>query len=173
MVEVIWGILNIGILIYFILICCKATKIIRGNIGGIAALVFVLGLLSFMGKPHEENGSSQIFDLEKENKGNEPKGLNRFVNSKEILIEENLTTKIAVTVLYTENKSEKELVKAMVNRDGFIFGTYWKANHIDISKANHNPNYEYRLLGTIDWKILGIKLYTQMKEFNGIIKLNK
>lgn len=173
MLEVIWGILNIGILIYFILICCKATKIIRENIGGIAALVFVLGLLSFMGKPHDENGSSQTFDLQKENKVNEPNSLNRFVNSKEIPIEENLTTKIAVTLLYTENKTEKKLVKAMVHRDGFICGTYWKASHINISKEDRDPNYEYHLSGTIDWKILGIKLYTQMKECKGIIKLNK
>lgn len=170
MLELIWGILNFSILIYFIIICFQAVKVIRENLGGIATLVLVLGLVSFISKPNEENNSSQTFDLQKD--AGFPNKYNGNTFSTDKLLEENLTTKISLSIQFGENNSEERLLKAEIYRDGFVSGTEWKATNVTISPLDR-INYQYQATGIIDWKILGITLYSQSKEFNGKIKLEK
>jgi hypothetical protein len=171
MLEIIWGILNIGIFVYFMIICFKAAKIIRENLGGWATLVFVLGLLSFMGKKEEDN-SFKSFNLQKEQKDT----VQNYVGNsygKDILLEDNLATQIRAHISYGEDKTGKKLLKAMASRDGFVSGTYWKPILFNVSKLDNNDNYEYQVIGSMEWKILGIKLYTESKEFNGKFKLDQ
>jgi hypothetical protein len=170
MLELIWGILNFSILIYFFFLCFQATKKIRDNFGRIAALVFVLGLVSFISKPNEENNLFQTFDLQKDAGFSNKYNGNTFSTDK--LLEENLTTKISLSIQFGENNSEKRLLKAEIYRDGFVSGTEWKATNVTISPLDR-INYQYQTTGIIDWKILGITLYSQSKEFNGKIKLEK
>ncbi len=66
MLELLWGILNIAILIYFIIICFKVIKIVRENLGGIATLVFVIGLMSFISKPNDQNNKIKTFEVKDE-----------------------------------------------------------------------------------------------------------
>lgn len=171
MLEIIWGILNIGILVYFTIICFKATKIIRENLGGLATLVFVLGLLSFMGK-NEEDNSFKSFNLQEEKKDVVPKS-SEYSRSKEILLEDNLATKIRATIYYNKNNTGIILLDGMASRDGFVSGTYWEPSHFLVSKLDNKDNYEYQVIGTLEWKILGIRLYTESKQFNGKIKLDQ
>ena len=171
MLEIIWGILNIGILVYFIIICFKAAKIIRENLGGLATLVFVLGLLSFMGKKEEDN-SFKSFNLQEEKKDTV---LNYVGNSygKDVLLEDNLATQIRASIMYGKDSTGKKLLKATASRDGFVSGTYWEPSHFLVSKLDNRNNYEYLVIGTLEWKILGIRLYTESKKFNGKIKLDQ
>lgn len=171
MLEIIWGIGNIGILVYFIIICFKAAKIIRENLGGWATLVFVLGLLSFMGKKEEDN-SFKTFNLQEEKKDT----VQNYVGNsygKDVLLEDNLATQIRAYISYGEDKTGKKLLKAMASRDGFVSGTSWKPSFFNVSKLDNKDNYEYQVIGSMEWKILGIKLYTESKEFNGKIKLDQ
>jgi hypothetical protein len=171
MLEIIWGILNIGIFVYFMIICFKAAKIIQENLGGWATLVFVLGLLSFMGKKEEDN-SFKSFNLQEEQKDT----LQNYVGNsygKDLLLEDNLATQIRAHISYGEDKTGKKLLKAMASRDGFVSGTYWKPSLFNVSKLTNKDNYEYQVIGSMEWKILGIKLYTESKEFNGKIKLDQ
>ena len=167
MIELIWGILNIAILIYFIIICFKATKIIREKLGGFAALIFVFGLLSFISKPSE---STKKFDFQNESKKKITFNGNTY--SREKILQDNLTTNIAISVSFGENTIEKKLLNASVNRNGFVSGTDWQTTNMNINKVDNN-NYKYNVSGTIDWKILGITLYTEMKKFSGKIELKK
>lgn len=171
MLEIIWGILNIGILIYFIIICFKAAKIIRENLGGWATLVFVLGLLSFMGRKEEDN-SFKSFNLQEEKKDVVQKS-SEYSRSKEILLEDNLATQIKARIMYGKDSTGKKLLKATASRDGFVSGTYWEPSHFLVSKLDNKDNYEYDVIGTLGWKILGIRLYTESKRFNGKIKLDQ
>jgi hypothetical protein len=171
MLEIIWGILNIGILVYFIMICFKAAKIIKENLGGLATLVFVLGLLSYMGKKEEDN-SFKSFDLQEQKKDTVQNYLGNTY-SKEVLLEDNLATKISASIMYGKDKTGKKLLRATASRDGFVSGTYWEPSHFLVSKLDNKDNYEYQVIGSMEWKILGIRLYTEYKEFNGKIKLDQ
>ena len=51
-------------------------------------------------------------------------------------------------------------------------GTEWKPSTVLLNKL-HNNLYEYNISGSIDWKILGIRFYSQFKEFRGKTELKK
>ncbi len=170
MLELIWGILNIIILIYFIIICFQATKIIRENLGGMATLILVLGLLSFKVKSKDENDKIKTFDLQ--NISQEPEKFERNTHLKGKKLEENLLTDFHMLIKYGEDNNEIKLLTAYVNRTGIEMGTEWKPSTVFLNKV-HNNLYEYHISGSIDWEILGIRFYTQLKEFDGKIELKK
>jgi hypothetical protein len=173
MVEVIWGILNIGILIYFVIICLKSTKIIREKLGVFAVLIFVFGLLSFVGKPNDENPKIKIFDLQDQIK--EAK-LNRFVGntySIEKKLEDNLMSQIELSIKFGENGNEKKLLTAYTNRSGFVSGTNWKTEMVNIQKSKTENKCYYNISGTLEWRLLGLKVYSEPKDFEGEMELKK
>lgn len=59
MSYLLWSILNIGLFLFFIIICFKATKLIREKLGLIATIVFVFGLLSFVGNSNNHNDNKE------------------------------------------------------------------------------------------------------------------
>jgi hypothetical protein len=170
MLELLWGILNIAILIYFIIICFKAIKIVRDNLGGIATLVFVMGLLSFISKPNEENNKVKTFKIKDESiiKGDEKSIRNVF--SQEIVLEKELASTILATITFKEYDQKIRLLNAYADRSGFVSGIDWKASNVDITKNTDN-SYNYQITGTKDWRILGLGVYTQFKIFKGNFKL--
>ncbi|OOG73443.1 hypothetical protein [Flavobacterium sp. A45] len=172
MLELFWGILNTVILIYFIIICFKATKIIRDNLGILATLIFVFGLLSFIGKTNEENTKNKTFNLQEETENIERPKFNGNTYLREKKLEDNLMTDIDISISFGENTIEKKLLNANVYRNGFVSGTDWKTTNINVFKLENNT-YKYNVTGTVDWRILGIKFYTELKEFDGKIELKK
>ncbi|MEC4049647.1 hypothetical protein OX284_009425 [Flavobacterium sp. SUN046] len=170
MLELLWGILNIGILIYFIIICFKAIKIVRDNLGGIATLVFVIGLMSFISKPNEENNKVKTFKIKDESiiKGVEKS--NRNVFSQDIVLEKELASTIRATITFKEYDQKIRLLNAYADRSGFVSGIDWKASNVDITKNTDN-SFNYQITGTKDWRILGLRVYTQFKIFKGKFKL--
>jgi hypothetical protein len=172
MLELLWGTLNIAILIYFLIICFKVTKIVRENLGIFATLIFVFGLMSFIGNQKEENTENKIFNLQYETEKSEHNKFDGNTYLREKILENNLMTDIHISISFGENSIEKKLLTSYVYRNGFVSGTDWKTSNINVSKLDNN-NYQYNVTGTIDWKILGIKFYTELKEFNGEIELNK
>ncbi len=170
MLELFWGILNTAILIYFIIICFKIVRIVRENLGGIATLIFVLGLMSFIAKPNDNK--VETFDLRNENKKIEREKFNGDIFSKDIELERNLTSNINVNIQFGENETEKKLLYAQSNRSGFVSGIDWKMKDIVVNKIN-NDTYEYEVVGCKDWRILGIVIFTQSKEFNGKFVIKK
>lgn len=172
MLELIWGILNFAILIYFIIICFQAVKIIRANLGGITIVILILGLLSFKMKLNDENHKAKTFDLQNASQETESDKFQGNTYFKDIRLEENLVTDFYILIKYGENKNEIQLLTAYINRNGIEMGTEWKPSTVLLNKV-HNDLYEYHVSGSIDWKILGINFYTQLKEFDGKIKLER
>jgi hypothetical protein len=170
MLELIWGILNFSILIYFIIICFNAVKVIRENLGGIAALVLVLGLLSFKMNSKNENDKIKTFDLQNISQKIEPENFKGNTHFNEKKLEGNLLTDFHMLIKYGEDNNEIKLLTAYVDRIGIEMGTEWKPSTVFLNKV-HNNLYEYHISGSIDWKILGIRFYTQSKEFDGKIEL--
>ena len=57
MLYLFWSLLNIGVFLFFMAVCVRATKLLWEQTGRFASIVFVLGLLSFGGRSnnHEDN----------------------------------------------------------------------------------------------------------------------
>lgn len=173
MFELIWGILNGLLLIYFIIICFKSVNIIKEKIGILASLVFVIGLLSFISKPNENKIADK--NIEILNQTNPKKAFNGNTYLRFVTLEDNLTSKIELTILCGEKESDNELIilNADCNRTGFISGTNWNTKNIDVDKEKGEKFCKYSVSGIMEWKILGITIFSEVKDFSGNALLKK
>jgi hypothetical protein len=172
MTYLLWGLLNIGLFISFIVICFKATKLIRENVGLFASIIFVFGLLSFVGhskidNDNKEPNSNQIktwkFISEDSLKSDESYLL-------DINLEKTLISKYELGIKYGKHKQGQINIpiSAYSSTTGFISGTNWKPLSIIINRTDDNNKFEYFVDGVVEWKLLGATIYSQLKEYKGI-----
>lgn len=172
MIYLLWGLLNVGLFLFFILICFKATKLIREKVGLFASIIFVFGLLSFAVKSNEgdsnkEPNSDQIktwkFISEDSLKSNESYLLN-------IVLEKTWISTYNLGIKYGKDK-EGHLnipVSAYSLTTGLSSGTNWKPVSIIVIQTNDNHKFQYIVDGIVEWKLLGAKIYSQSKHYKGI-----
>lgn len=169
MIQLIWAILNIAIILYFIILCFKAVKLIRDNIGIFAAVVFSFVLLSFITNPKKDKDTesqSLRFDSKKqENKEVIKPFLNTYLSK--TTIDEDLISTINLTVMY----DAKKVLSANVNKTGFTGGTTWKPSFIDVQKIDNKNKCKYIIYGVNEWRLAGFLLYSQSKNYEGITEL--
>lgn len=169
MLELIWGILNISLLIYFFVICFKVIKLIRKNLGLLATLIFAFGILSFVSKPNNEKEVKQ-FKIIDQTKITDEEKISDHIFNEEIIIEDKLITKIHASITFKEYNQEFRLLNAYTYRNGFVSGIDWEAKEIDIDKINSNT-YKYTISGKKDWNLLGIQIFSELKDYKGFLKL--
>jgi len=173
MFYLLWGLLNVGLFLFFIVICFRATKLIRQNFGLLASIVFVFGLLSFIGHSNNNNdnrepNSNQI----KTWKFTSDDSLSRHPTSSVFIdLEKTLVSKYYLFVLYGKDKDGQINIpiSASSSTNGFISGTNWKPISIFINRTDDNNKFEYFVSGVVEWKLLGATIYSQLKEYKGIV----
>lgn len=171
MLYLLWALLNIGLFIFFIIICFNATKLIKEKFGVLTSLVFVFGLLSFIGRSDTNNNepnSNQIrtwkFSEEDSLKNNESYLL-------DIDLEKTLISKNNLGIKYGKDKQGQINipVSAYSSTTGFISGTNWKPISIIVNRTTDNNKFHYFIYGVVEWKLLGATVYSQAKEYKGTV----
>lgn len=132
MFEIIWGIFNTALLIYFIVVCLKAIGIIRKNLGIIATVVFVTGLISLIGSSVIEKSNSKTFNSNYQT--------NLLVKD----LENSLLTKISMSIIFEKNTNENKILNIDIDKYGFLIGTEWKSTSVNISKVQ-NDVFKYNI----------------------------
>ena len=71
---------------------------------------------------------------------------------------------------YTEDiKGGKKIpISASSSTSGFVSGTNWRPMSIIINETSDNNQFNYIVLGVVEWHILGTTIYLQSKEYKGI-----
>ncbi|MEO5948146.1 MAG: hypothetical protein ABIP79_15115 [Chitinophagaceae bacterium] len=166
MLYLLWSLINIGLFVFFIAICFKATKLLREKLGLFTAIIFVFGLLSFIGHSNNQN-SNQIrtwkFTSEDSLKSNESYLL-------DIDIKKNLISKYDLLIEYGKAIQEDQNIPISTSSSttGFISGTNWKPLNIQINRTIDNKKFEYFVNGVIQWQLLGAIIFSQYKTYEGI-----
>ena len=165
MIQLLWGLLNIWLLLFFIVICFKASRLVRDEIGYIAAIVFVFGILSFMG--NKDSDSKQKYSWEFASKDSLITGIN---SSLHIRLEETLVTTLGLNIYYGYHKQDQRNtpIDAYSTLLGFTSGINWKPNSISINKIADNNKFQYYVNGILEWKLIGATIYAQPKNYQGI-----
>ena len=90
-------------------------------------------------------------------------------------LENNISSKIVLRIFCGEKESDKELIilDADCNRTGFISGTNWNTKTIDVDKEKGRNFCRYNVSGIMEWKILGLTIYSEAKDFSGNALLRK
>lgn len=175
MFELIWGIFNIVVFIYFFAVCIKSVKIVRDGLGVLAGLVLVIGLLSFIPKDDSKNLAEKNIDFYNKqslnNSSRKPFIGNSFLH--DVSLEKNLTSEISLDIFFGEEKNDLVIISANCMKDGLNCGTYWNVHSIHIDKPKNKNYCNYFVSGSVDWRIMGLKLYSENKIFEGKAILKK
>ena len=170
MLYLLWGLLNVGLFLFFIVICFRATKLIRQNFGLLASIVFVFGLLSFIGHSNSNDNMEPNANKIKTWKFTSDDSLSRNPTSSEFIdLEKTLISKYSLFIQYGKDKDGQTSIpiSASSSTNGFISGTNWKPISISIIKTDDNNKFEYFVSGVVEWKLLGATIYSQLKEYKG------
>jgi len=171
MIYLIWGLINVGLFIFFIAVCFKATKLIREKIGLFASIVFVFGLLSFIGQSNNESDNKkQNSNQIKSWKYNSEDSLNSTESYLlDINLEKNLVSELNLGIKYVRIKESLENIpiSAYSSMTGFISGTSWQPKSIIVKRTNANDKFKYFVAGVLEWKLLGMTVYLQSKDYKG------
>jgi hypothetical protein len=175
MIYLLWALLNIGLFIFFIVICFNATKLIKEKFGVLTSIVFVFGLLSFVGrsnndKDNKEPNSNQIKTWKFNSIDSLDKSSNVYMD---IDLEKTLISKYSLGIGYGKDKQLQNNIPTSANTwtTGFESGTSWKPISIIVNRTDDNNKFEYEVDGTIKWSLLGMKIYSQPKHWKGIVTL--
>lgn len=175
MLYLLWGLLNIGLFLVFVVICFKATILVREKLGFFSALVLACGLLSFMTNSNDESdnkapGSDQnqtwtfISDDTLNNHDRDVLHVN---------LEETLISDYKLSISYgTDRKDQKNIpISASSFVTGITSGTKWTPVSVAVKRTNSNDQFQYFIYGIVKWKLLGSTIYSQKKEYTGFAKI--
>ena len=168
MLYFIWGIFNISIGVYFLIVCFKSIRLIRERFGILATLVFLIGISSFLNfKKPEEN--VKIFNFENQ----KIKNLNcSSSKSEEICLEQNLATNISFHTTFGEINNAYKPINSFSYLSGFISGLEWHPKDISINSTQSKNKFDYMIYGCLKWNLFGFTIFTEAKEYKGFINLN-
>jgi hypothetical protein len=152
MLYFLWSLLNLGALVWFLLICFSVLKPIRENLGMAAVIIFVVGAMSFI------KGAVS-------NDGQEPGGGEKIIKT---TLDSKLFYDLDLICTYTKDLSAEE-VRSFVTRNGLVIGHEWKSLSED-KVYFENGILHYSCSGIHEWKLLGLTLYKEPQTFTGKIK---
>ena len=172
MLYLLWALINIGIFIFFILTCIRATKLIREKFGLFAAIIFVFGLLSFVSGPSEDNNEKRSQINPSHTRFNADESIEgysgRFAT---IRLERNLVSSYGLMISYGISKEDRLNipVTASSHTIGLVSGTKWIPASIIVNQTDDDKKFQYQVVGTVEWRLLGYTIYSQSKNFKGTV----
>ena len=173
MIYLFWAILNIGLFIFFIVLCFKATSLLRQKFGLFVSIFFVFALLSFMCNTNDnthnkiENGKIRTWEFTSRD------SLDKEIFHTKLNLKKHLLSKSQLGILYGKTKQGNKYVpiSAHSNTIGFISGTSWIPNSIMVIPTKDSLKFEYSVNATTLWNLLGVTVFSQTRDYEGIINI--
>lgn len=172
MLYLIWAVINIAAYVYFIYVLIISGKLVRQKLGVLAACVFVLGLLSFMnGSDKNSRSKNNTADTVQKWKQYQSDSLDKNMNMTNwIKVDSNWIS--SYSLFYTHGKikgsNQRIPLEASSTMSGLSLGTQWKPYDINMEPLAHKEGFKYTVYGTVDWYLMGIRIYSQEKTYTGV-----
>lgn len=170
MAHLFWGLLNLSLIIYFIITCFKLVKVAKNQIGGFAAIVFVFGLLSFVGGSKTDINENKLSKTKTFNFALGDSLEQNSVKFAHFILEDQIVTKYDLALNYGKipHSEINTPISAYSGTTGLVIGTHWKPIKISVLKTSDKDTFKYLVYGILEWKLLGVRLYTQSKIYEGV-----
>jgi hypothetical protein len=156
MTYLLWSLLNLGMLVWFLLIVFSVLKLVMKNLGMLSAVVFIVGVLSFL-RSTVINNQSQ---------GNQLKE-NEIVGTESL--EKSLFYNIDLMYVYHKDSVYNAPLSGKVLKSGTVIGHEWAPGLTEVNLSNGVITYD--VVGDHQWKLLGLVLYNQPQRFKGTITI--
>ena len=170
-----WTLFNFALVIFFLVICIRAVKLVREKTGTFAAFLFVVGLFAFVRKQDEEIGPLVA-------KRNDSTHFLPIRNSVSIqpnadyikhTVADYVGTDLNMEVSYSKGTDDipTQVREVSFLFEGFVGGHNWKPMSVEITLSNTKEALDYDIDGILRWNLLGINIYSQAKHFTGSVYL--
>lgn len=163
MIHLLWAILNFGLYVITICFFINKSKEIKEKVGSFVALVFVFLLLSYLDRFTDKENERQ--EALWKNTSN-----SKIENtiSKDIVLEKNLISRIELSLFCGNDIVTHQIIpeSGFTGFFGFTLGRDWETISITMNESSTNK-WQYIVDGNMNWKILGITIYTETKSFEG------
>ena len=97
--------------------------------------------------------------------------VNKTKRYAEITLDKNSIFNINLNVIYGKSISSENIVpiSAATSVNGFWGGYKWEASKITINTIKQQTQIHYLVSGIIAWKIFRLNIYSQKKQYQGVI----
>jgi hypothetical protein len=175
MKYLIWSLINTGLILYFFVICYRAIKLIKEKYGLLTSLFLVIGLLSFASQSSDVNNQVNISASQRKiwtfysDTIIEPNS----VTIKNCEVEKSLSFRLILNVTYGLDKRTKQNIPINASSfpTGFIAGFKWVPTVISVETNENNRGLNCAVTGILEWKLLGLTIYSQSKALSGLIEI--
>ncbi|QHI36984.1 hypothetical protein IMCC3317_23550 [Kordia antarctica] len=163
----IWALLNTAFVILFfglaLTLFTKGKQLFNNKYGNAIIVVFVLGVITMLGAKERDFSNTRVYHSGKDIKGNN-------VASRSVKIEETIPFALHFDVSFKKNDKD-ELVpsSSRSNMSGFTSGYDWQYMNAAINKQE-NGTFSYDMSGVLHWYLFGIKVYSESKDFTGVLE---
>jgi len=166
MIELFWSILNITILLFFLYLFIgflfKGKKIFEGRFKNLSIAILILGVINMVSANDSDKFDNTINIDNKYNQEN-------YEQASKLILEDNLTMNINLSIMYSKENKILIPIKATSNLSGFVSGFEWQIKSVHTTSKTNKEKKDFTAYGILEWKLFGIKIYSQEKSFKGII----
>lgn len=169
MLHLLWNLLNLAILLYFLYLCLKATQLLRQNLGWWAASIFVIGIFSSAGK----SVTQQADEVQKQGLVSRNRVAEQAIRRTQVKLQKELLSSYNLYLMYgpAEDSSNVVVIDAYSTMNGLTGAVVWKPKFIAVHPAGNT--LKYNVTGILEWRLLGMTLYSEFKQHQGNIPLNE
>jgi len=160
-----WGIFNLTFTLFFVIICVRSVKLIKEKFGRLTALVFVFGgiaLLVNTQAPYRQTSGAPTADC--------------FLSAtgptiiKKVSIDSQIASTLELHFFVSPNRPHSRVSQGSCALSGFVSGLDWRTESIQL-KVNGPTTCQYSVIGHLQWKLMGISLFSQRKVYAGEVRL--
>ncbi len=167
MIHLIWSTINILIFLYFLYLMIgfivKGRKIFNPQFKVVSIFIMIIGVVQIVSGSNSEKKSNKIVITENYNREHQ-------TEFKEIVLEDNLTFDISVSLEYSVAQNEFVPIESNSFLTGLVSGYEWEFRHIDFNTLTSNNKIAFVANGVLKWNLFGITVYSEIKRFTGVVE---
>ncbi|MFC0261705.1 hypothetical protein [Fontibacter flavus] len=171
MLYLLWVVLNITLVLGLFILFFDWLGFVKSRFGWFIAIL--VGLISLGAIT---NGQKKISEQEKEiispcltENGVNYEGYRGF---ERLALESNLIQTVYFDYFLCNSQKEvnvSALTPLGVSLSGLVLGFDWETNHILKINGPEDEGLEYKIHGRINWKLLGLQIFAQSKEYEVVL----
>jgi|GEM_PF-2906705 len=146
MLYILWVILNIGLLLFFLYLFCKAIMVVRKEMG-LLPVIFMIIVLG--------NQCSHLRERDK-NQSQTSNGISTRLCFHKIKL-----SPINSLMIDCATDSTGNVISKGSDLTGTVVGVKWEEMTVAIQKDH------YTVVGILEWNLIGIHVWSQLKQFDG------
>lgn len=166
MKELLWSLLNVSTIVFFLYLLIgylmMGKRIFEGKLRMLSITFLVFGVVQILSAKDPVEKNNSIILSAKFDQVDYPQVVQSFK-------EDNMSLDFYFLITYAKIKGRLFPVKATGEMHGFVLGYDWELLSVRAEDKKPGEKADFEATGQLNWKLFGIKLYSQNRTFKAKI----